>query len=124
MVIETMPNQMLRHSLFLVQGQLNSRWKCKKLSWVAALIPLNPGPLTDAQFNANPKQATRSRNYFNPDIYVPSITLQMKAAKGCYSPYIICNPGEQEIQYSLLALLTNRIPYWPQHFNTKQTGRH
>ena len=34
-----------------------------------------PGPLTDAMFEQNPRQATRSRNYFNPDIYVPSITL-------------------------------------------------
>lgn len=33
-----------------------------------------PGPLTDNMFYANPRQATRSRNYFNPDIYVPSIT--------------------------------------------------
>ena len=35
-----------------------------------------PGPLTDSMFQANPRQATRSRNYFNPDIYVPSIHLQ------------------------------------------------
>ncbi|MBC8151759.1 MAG: TonB-dependent receptor [Bacteroidetes bacterium] len=34
-----------------------------------------PGPLTDAQFAQNPRQATRSRNYFNPDIYVPSLKL-------------------------------------------------
>lgn len=33
-----------------------------------------PGPLTDAMFHADPQQATRSRNYFNPEIYVPSIT--------------------------------------------------
>ncbi|GAB4021690.1 TonB-dependent receptor [Spirosoma koreense] len=32
-----------------------------------------PGPLTDAMFAQNPRQSTRSRNYFNPDIYVPSI---------------------------------------------------
>jgi Fe(3+) dicitrate transport protein len=32
-----------------------------------------PGPLTDAQFAADPRQATRSRNYFNPEIYVPSL---------------------------------------------------
>lgn len=32
-----------------------------------------PGPLTDAQFAQNPRQSTRSRNYFNPDIYVPSL---------------------------------------------------
>ncbi|MEQ1585915.1 MAG: TonB-dependent receptor [Cyclobacteriaceae bacterium] len=34
-----------------------------------------PGPLTDAMFEANPRQATRSRNYFNPEIYVPSIRM-------------------------------------------------
>ncbi|ADB42700.1 TonB-dependent receptor family protein [Spirosoma linguale] len=32
-----------------------------------------PGPLTDSMFYLNPRQATRSRNYFNPDIYVPSL---------------------------------------------------
>ena len=35
-----------------------------------------PGPLTDAMFNADPRQATRSRNYFNPSINVPSFTLR------------------------------------------------
>ncbi|HEY5826499.1 MAG TPA: TonB-dependent receptor [Cyclobacteriaceae bacterium] len=34
-----------------------------------------PGPLTDDMFYDNPRQSTRTRNYFNPDIYVPSITL-------------------------------------------------
>lgn len=33
-----------------------------------------PGPLTDAMFQADPRQSTRTRNYFNPEIYVPSIT--------------------------------------------------
>lgn len=33
-----------------------------------------PGPLTDSMFHADPRQSTRSRNYFNPDIYVPSLT--------------------------------------------------
>lgn len=32
-----------------------------------------PGPLTDLMFYANPRQATRSRNYYNPDIWVPSV---------------------------------------------------
>lgn len=32
-----------------------------------------PGPLTDSMFAADPRQATRSRNYFNPEIYVPSV---------------------------------------------------
>lgn len=35
-----------------------------------------PGPLTDAMFNADPRQSTRSRNYFNPDIYLPSLTFE------------------------------------------------
>jgi Fe(3+) dicitrate transport protein len=34
-----------------------------------------PGPLTDSMFNANPKASTRSRNYFNPEIYVPSLKM-------------------------------------------------
>lgn len=33
-----------------------------------------PGPLTDAMFEADPRQSTRSRNYFNPEIWVPSLT--------------------------------------------------
>lgn len=37
-----------------------------------------PGPLTDSMFHADPRQATRSRNFFNPDIYVPSIQLDWR----------------------------------------------
>lgn len=34
-----------------------------------------PGALNDSMFYADPKMSTRSRNYFSPDIYVPSLTL-------------------------------------------------
>lgn len=34
-----------------------------------------PGPLTDSLFYANPRMSTRSRNYYEPDIYLPSLTL-------------------------------------------------
>ena len=34
-----------------------------------------PGALTDSMFNADPTQASRSRNYFSPEINIPSITL-------------------------------------------------
>jgi Fe(3+) dicitrate transport protein len=34
-----------------------------------------PGPLTDSMFHADPTQATRSRNYFSPDIHVPSVNI-------------------------------------------------
>ena len=37
-----------------------------------------PGPLTDSMFYQNPRQATRNRNYFNPDIWVPSLLLEWK----------------------------------------------
>lgn len=37
-----------------------------------------PGPLTDAMFEKDARQSTRSRNYFNPDIYVPSLTIDWK----------------------------------------------
>jgi len=40
-----------------------------------------PGPLNDSMFNADPKLTTRSRNYFSPDIYVPSIALNWKLSQ-------------------------------------------
>lgn len=40
-----------------------------------------PGPLNDSMFNANPTMSTRSRNYFSPDIYVPSVTLNWKISE-------------------------------------------
>lgn len=39
-----------------------------------------PGPLTDSMFYADPKQATRSRNYFSPDIHIPSVTVNWQVA--------------------------------------------
>lgn len=37
-----------------------------------------PGPLNDSMFNANPRASTRRRNYFSPDIYIPSLNLIWK----------------------------------------------
>lgn len=34
-----------------------------------------PGPLNDSMFLADPRMSTRSRNYFSPDIYVPSVSV-------------------------------------------------
>lgn len=33
------------------------------------------GPLTDAQFKKDPRSSTRARNYYNPNIHVPSFTM-------------------------------------------------
>lgn len=40
-----------------------------------------PGPLNDSMFHADPKMSTRNRNYFSPDIYVPSLTLNWKLSE-------------------------------------------
>lgn len=37
-----------------------------------------PGPLTDSMFAADPTMATRARNYFNPEIYVPSLSAEWR----------------------------------------------
>ena len=40
-----------------------------------------PGPLNDSMFNMDPTMSTRSRNYFSPDIYVPSIVLNWRLSQ-------------------------------------------
>ncbi|MFN3666387.1 MAG: TonB-dependent receptor family protein [Sediminibacterium sp.] len=35
-----------------------------------------PGQLNDVMFNNDPRQSARNRNYFNPDIHVPSVTME------------------------------------------------
>lgn len=40
-----------------------------------------PGPLTDSMFRANPRQSSRMRNYYSPDIHVPSIDIRWQANK-------------------------------------------
>lgn len=37
-----------------------------------------PGPLNDSMFHADPTMSTRSRNYFSPDIYIPSVALDWR----------------------------------------------
>ncbi len=51
------------------------------LDWVRSNYTYRiPGPLNDAMFGQNPRQATRFRNYFNPEINIPSLTLKWKIA--------------------------------------------
>lgn len=48
-----------------------------KTEWTRSYyLTQSPGPLTDSMFHVNPRQATRTRNYYSPDIHVPSITMQ------------------------------------------------
>lgn len=53
-----------------------------KAEWAKSVyIYRMPGPVTDAVFYANPKQSSRSRNYFNPDIHVPSLSFDWQLNK-------------------------------------------
>lgn len=47
-----------------------------------------PGPLNDFQFAQNPRQSTRFRNYYNPNITIPSFTLKWKINENTKLQYI------------------------------------
>ena len=47
-----------------------------KLEWTHSnYITHLAGALTDSMFHANPQMATRARNYYNPNIHIPSFTV-------------------------------------------------
>jgi Fe(3+) dicitrate transport protein len=39
-----------------------------------------PGPLTDSMFHADPSQASRSRNFYSPDMHLPSVNINWQIA--------------------------------------------
>ncbi len=48
-----------------------------KLEWTHSNYTIHlAGPLTDSMFHANPRMATRARNYYKPDIHVPSLSVR------------------------------------------------
>lgn len=55
--------------------QLSPRFSLKAELGRSKYLYHIPGPLNDSMFNANPQYSTRSRNYFSPDIYIPSLVL-------------------------------------------------
>ena len=45
-----------------------------RVEWARSMYQYRiPGPLNDSMFNTDPRQASRTRNYFSPDIHVPSV---------------------------------------------------
>lgn len=58
--------------------EFNKSLKIKAELGRSSYIYQIPGPLTDAMFEQDSRQATRSRNYFNPDIYIPSVVVDWK----------------------------------------------
>jgi len=65
------------------QGVLLTYSASEKVTLKAEFLRSNyryqiPGPLTDAMFEADPRQSTRARNYYSPEIVVPSVSLDWK----------------------------------------------
>jgi len=54
---------------------VNARLKIRSEFARSSYLYKIPGQLTDAMFNAEPRQSTRSRNYFSPTINIPSIKI-------------------------------------------------
>lgn len=63
-----------------ISYQFNDRLKGKAELSRSIFLYQIPGPLTDAQFEQDPTQATRTRNYYSPEIWVPAVTLEGKLA--------------------------------------------
>jgi len=52
-----------------------------RLEWARSnYLYRTPGPLTDKMFQEDPTQASRTRNYFNPTINIPSLLLKWNLA--------------------------------------------
>lgn len=58
-----------------VKFQPNNKWLVKAEISNSEYAFRLPGPLSDLQFAENPRQASRSRNYFSPNIWVPAISI-------------------------------------------------
>lgn len=54
---------------------LNSAWSLHAEVGRSTYRYRQPGPLTDAMFDRDAQMSTRSRNWYSPDITVPSVTL-------------------------------------------------
>ena len=68
------------------QGALLKFSPTAKLTLRAELLRSNyliqlAGPLTDAMFQANPRQSTRTRSFYSPEIYVPSLSAEWKVGQ-------------------------------------------
>ncbi|HRN54638.1 MAG TPA: TonB-dependent receptor plug domain-containing protein, partial [Gemmatimonadaceae bacterium] len=55
-----------------------------------------PGPLTDSMFESDPRQATRTRNWFSPEIVVPALRLEWEpSAKTSLSAQVSALTGRR-----------------------------
>lgn len=81
-----------------------------------------PGPLTDAMFKENPRQSTRSRNYYSPEIYVPSVTMEWKpSAQSLLSWKVSAVLGDRKsVAYDRTANISDTINQSTLAYNPRQ----
>jgi Fe(3+) dicitrate transport protein len=58
--------------------KLSSKWNARLELGRSKYLYQIPGPLTDSMFYADPRQSTRRRNFYSPDIYVPSLQFEYR----------------------------------------------
>lgn len=81
-----------------------------------------PGPLTDAMFEADPSQATRSRNYYNPTINVPSIKVNWQLAANTKIEFISSAVvgARKSVLFDKIATIKDTINTSTGQFNARQ----
>lgn len=81
-----------------------------------------PGPLTDSMFYANPRQSTRSRNYFSPDIYIPSLTLDWRLGvhTQLQAKVSAVLGTRSSVQFDKLATIVDKIDATTLNYATRQ----
>jgi len=94
-----------------------------KLEWTHSdYVTHLAGPLTDNMFNTDPQMATRSRNYYNPDIHVPSFTMDWKISPSTQllftSSAII--GARNSVLYDKLATIPDSIVTATKQYNNRQ----
>jgi Fe(3+) dicitrate transport protein len=81
-----------------------------------------PGPLTDAMFASNPRQSTRSRNFFNPEIWIPSLSAQWQVGPRTQLNWTVSAVlGERRsVMFDRLATVQDSINRNTSNYNARQ----
>jgi Fe(3+) dicitrate transport protein len=107
---------------FVVQYTPNNQWVFKAELLRSNYVYQIPGPLTDAMFLENPRQSTRTRNYFNPEIWLPSTTIHWKPNENTTLQWTASAVlGERRsVMFDRLATVRDSINKATQSFNPRQ----
>jgi Fe(3+) dicitrate transport protein len=81
-----------------------------------------PGPLTDAMFAANPRQSTRARSFYNPEIYIPSLTAEWQIAPRTRLTWTASSVlgNRRSVMYDRAATIADTINHATFQYNGRQ----